>query len=456
MAKNPPAEVIRDAVEQAGGHLVIAVTTLLAVFGARHLDSATAAHITDDFARVGLDITPELQRVGAADDVALSLDTWRGPRGGARDSAGNTSPGGPAAAPPAGAVDTPAAVVAHEAAALSSAAITAGVLGPGVIATAIGFATWWGYGLLFLATSTLLWFALGRARYWFARIFLWPLGAGHLSAVLLGLVPTLTALVVVGVLVASPLAAARAANAADARDARLVHSANRSLDRQDLGAAQRELSRVDKDWRQHSAYRQVAARVADLSAAQRRDRQHHADYVRAQQEFDGGEFSAAVELLESLDSYQGAPELARRYRNEGARRLRADASAALREKQWSRAIDLAQRSSSLHPTRQARRLRDAGRRGDAAARARARAQRRARLAAAHRRAQRRAIARRRRAAQRRERRHQAQLDREVPTPSIGSTGSDGGGSGAIICNDGYVWPGTTRQGACHGHDGIVG
>lgn len=24
----------------------------------------------------------------------------------------------------------------------------------------------------------------------------------------------------------------------------------------------------------------------------------------------------------------------------------------------------------------------------------------------------------------------------------------------IICNDGYVWPGTTRQGACHGHKGI--
>lgn len=27
-------------------------------------------------------------------------------------------------------------------------------------------------------------------------------------------------------------------------------------------------------------------------------------------------------------------------------------------------------------------------------------------------------------------------------------------SGTIICNDGYVWPGTTRQGACHGHGGI--
>jgi hypothetical protein len=25
---------------------------------------------------------------------------------------------------------------------------------------------------------------------------------------------------------------------------------------------------------------------------------------------------------------------------------------------------------------------------------------------------------------------------------------------AIICNDGYNWPGTTRQGACHGHGGI--
>ena len=28
------------------------------------------------------------------------------------------------------------------------------------------------------------------------------------------------------------------------------------------------------------------------------------------------------------------------------------------------------------------------------------------------------------------------------------------GGGTIICNDGYVWPGTTRQGACRGHKGI--
>ncbi|WP_400159347.1 PASTA domain-containing protein [Arthrobacter sp. BPSS-3] len=26
--------------------------------------------------------------------------------------------------------------------------------------------------------------------------------------------------------------------------------------------------------------------------------------------------------------------------------------------------------------------------------------------------------------------------------------------GGIICKDGYAWPGTTRQGACHGHGGI--
>ncbi|MDP9883106.1 beta-lactam-binding protein with PASTA domain [Sinomonas atrocyanea] len=28
-------------------------------------------------------------------------------------------------------------------------------------------------------------------------------------------------------------------------------------------------------------------------------------------------------------------------------------------------------------------------------------------------------------------------------------------AGTIICKDGYVWPGTTRQGACHGHKGIA-
>lgn len=33
-----------------------------------------------------------------------------------------------------------------------------------------------------------------------------------------------------------------------------------------------------------------------------------------------------------------------------------------------------------------------------------------------------------------------------PAPKVGGT---------IICKDGYVWPGTTRQGACHGHKGIA-
>ncbi|WP_428985711.1 PASTA domain-containing protein [Sinomonas terricola] len=28
------------------------------------------------------------------------------------------------------------------------------------------------------------------------------------------------------------------------------------------------------------------------------------------------------------------------------------------------------------------------------------------------------------------------------------------GGGTIVCKDGYIWPGTTRQGACHGHGGI--
>jgi hypothetical protein len=35
----------------------------------------------------------------------------------------------------------------------------------------------------------------------------------------------------------------------------------------------------------------------------------------------------------------------------------------------------------------------------------------------------------------------------VPVPNVGG--------GAIICKDGYTWPGTTRQGACRGHNGIA-
>ncbi|WP_200946181.1 PASTA domain-containing protein [Arthrobacter sp. Soil764] len=37
----------------------------------------------------------------------------------------------------------------------------------------------------------------------------------------------------------------------------------------------------------------------------------------------------------------------------------------------------------------------------------------------------------------------------APAPAVPNSG------GAIICNDGYVWPGTTRQGACSRHGGIA-
>lgn len=37
----------------------------------------------------------------------------------------------------------------------------------------------------------------------------------------------------------------------------------------------------------------------------------------------------------------------------------------------------------------------------------------------------------------------------APAPAMPNSG------GAIICNDGYVWPGTTRQGACSRHGGIA-
>lgn len=56
----------------------------------------------------------------------------------------------------------------------------------------------------------------------------------------------------------------------------------------------------------------------------------------------------------------------------------------------------------------------------------------------------------------------------TPTPAAVKGAGVGAGAGAppvvphpapnyggIICRDGYHWPGTTRQGACHGHNGIA-
>ncbi|MDQ0770357.1 chemotaxis protein histidine kinase CheA [Pseudarthrobacter defluvii] len=43
----------------------------------------------------------------------------------------------------------------------------------------------------------------------------------------------------------------------------------------------------------------------------------------------------------------------------------------------------------------------------------------------------------------------AQKAAQAPAPAPAAVG------GAIICSDGYVWPGTTRQGACSRHGGIA-
>ena len=42
----------------------------------------------------------------------------------------------------------------------------------------------------------------------------------------------------------------------------------------------------------------------------------------------------------------------------------------------------------------------------------------------------------------------------APTVSAAPPTTKAPAAGVIICVDGYVWPGTTRQGACHGHGGI--
>ena len=42
---------------------------------------------------------------------------------------------------------------------------------------------------------------------------------------------------------------------------------------------------------------------------------------------------------------------------------------------------------------------------------------------------------------------------DAPTPTVRAAPKPG--SGAIVCNDGTTWPGTTRQGACNGRGGIA-
>lgn len=445
------AQLLRDAVEDAGGRLVVASATVLALFGARALDGPTSDRITAELAREGVVVEPELVRASQSGDVELGLAEKQV---GTRDA-----PPPEQAVPPASPVPAadPAAVVAAQAAALPPSAVTAGVLVPGLLASLIGFVAWWGYGLVFLVFTGLVWFAVTRARYWFARIFLWPLRSTVAAGLLLGLIPVLFVLTVAGLFVAAPLAAKRSSDAQQERAARLIARANRALDGRDLRRARQALSQVGSSERTSSSYRDAADRASALQAENERERERRAAYVRAEEDFDTGDFAAAVQTLRELGDYRDAPALATRYARQGANDLGSDASKALGDRRWTTAISLAEESLALHPTDRARRIRTAARRGlDAArarAKARARARARARRAAARRRAEQRAIARRDRAARRRERARQQQ-QQEFEVPSVPET--SGGGGGAIICEDGYVWPGTTRQGACNGHGGIAG
>ncbi len=241
------AAELRADVEQVGGRLTVAVTTLTALFAVDDLSAESLRRIESALTDAELSVEPRLAQVAGRDDVALSLtNQWRPERPSDRPEAGE-----PATAPPAVA---PAETVAGQAAALPATVMGAGALAPGVIAALLGFTAWWGYGLLFLVLTGAAWWGVGRFRFGLARVFLYPFRSIRLAAFTLGVAPMLIAIALLSVAVVAPVSAKRAADTRE-RDARsLVAQANRALARDDVDEAERLLADAERKDRGVSGY----------------------------------------------------------------------------------------------------------------------------------------------------------------------------------------------------------
>jgi hypothetical protein len=338
--------------------------------------------------------------------------------------------------------------VVGQVAALPASLVAAGVIAPGLVATAIGFGLWWAFGLFFLALTVGAWWAIGRLRAVIGNVFFRPFRYRSLAALWLGAVPTLLMFALTSLLVVAPVSAKRASDERD-RDARgLVDRAEVALERGDVDRADRLLDNAQRKRRDVAGLAETRRRVGAARREQIRERERRDAYADARSDFREGEYESAVTTLESLGTYRNAALLAEEFRRDGARDLRDQAREALADRRYDPAIELAEQAQDLRVTSPASRLiAQAEKQQKAAeerARARARARERARRAAAERRAERRRIAREQRAAERRAE-EQAERERlesyETPdVPDYDSGGSNGNWCGASRDGDGDgIW-----------------
>ena len=308
---------------------------------------------------------------------------------------------------------------------------------------------WWLFVPLFILLGGGGFWVVWRARRWLSRMFLFPLRSIWWSAFLLGALPMLLVVALIGTTVVAPVGAQRASDRREQKSLVLVAEA-------------REAVRDGDEARAHD----LLARAPDKGVTGWADVRDDADELREQQQveaerasdgctdearvaLDRGDYEEAALEFESLGSYRDSVALAVRARRLDARRILGIRRRAFRNGDFLEAQQRAVESIATYPLPEARALRRAATtrieqaRAERKTRARERARRQAEARAQE----------RERLRQERERRRQEREQREaqpapVAPPAEPSAPSTGGcESGVPYDDDG------TRDGDGDGYRG---
>jgi len=361
------AKRVRAEVDRLGGRLTLSASALALLFAVRAFENDDASAIERALGQEGVRVEGRLPQKRPDDEVTLTTE------GQEAEQEPPVEPAGPAStAPP------PAEVIAAQAASLPAAALAAGVLVPGLLASALGFGAWWGYGLLFLALTGGLWLLVGRSFSYLARIFLFPFRSLAWSAFLLGALPALIAILVVSALVVAPVSAKRSSDAREQQALGLIAEAREANRLGDPDEAIRLVAEArDKD-SDVEGWREVSAAADGLRAEQATERDRRAAYRDGRRLLREGDYVAALRVFDELGDYRDSPGLAAGARHRGARHLLREARLALANGDFDLASSKARESRALRPSSAATTLLSDVRSALTAARARARERRQAR------------------------------------------------------------------------------
>jgi hypothetical protein len=415
-------------VTDSGGVLVQQVARVGRRFGVK-IDPASAREITLLLAEEGVGIDPALSAVTDRDFVelyAVEREPVREPR----------------ETPSERRVTLDAATRAAE----TGVGATAVVVGAAVTAGSfvlIGFVGYWIYGLVYLLLGALgLWLYRFRLA-WLARLFL-PRFRWLRFNWIFGVLPMLSAALLVSFFFVAPIAAERGAQARERDVTGELALAREAIADGDLRAARRHVDRANARDSTVDGIDAMEAKLHRAVASAEEERRNRRRYEGAIQDFEGEDYLTAISNLEALGNYRDSATLAEQYRSAASRHYLSMARRAYGVDGPKRAIAVAEEAHRFKPTPGTRTfLRDA--RAQVVA-IRVERKRQRRLAAQWRREQR-EYERQLRAQQRDQEELERQRELEAPPADTG-----GGGGMGEPCDNGWTvnWCGASRDGDSDG------